>query len=50
MTYAVCAQKCPLTGEKVIFQPNELIPDFNNGYNVSIYPTDTAVVTSYCTP
>jgi hypothetical protein len=49
MTYAVCAQKCPLSMEKVIFLPNELIADFNSK-NISLYPTDTAIVSSYCTP
>jgi len=50
MTYAVCAKKCPTTTEEVIFLPNELIPDFNRNTNKSIYPTDTAIVSSYCTP
>jgi hypothetical protein len=36
--------------EKVIFLPNEMIPDFNKNTNKSLYPTDSAIVSSYCTP
>jgi hypothetical protein len=50
MTYSVCAQKCPLSMEKVIFLPNEMIRDFNKNTSMSLYPTDTAIVSSYCTP